>query len=287
MPGTSRKRKSVKRKSTKRRSTKKKSSFGGSSAASGSHLAFGAFAGFQFNPRTSSFGALNVPGSMKPVSSYRQTDNPLLIMPFGPGGRWLENGPEGAASSGAMFGRRRRKSVKAPRRTRFGDNSLAGRRVNPSGYLSTWYGQPRIPPASWNPLLLQGHNTFREGINSPMLSNVVAPSGQYANSFGRFHPVAPRQMPKTHSGFGKSKVGRAVNRKKTNSKGWAKTAKKLDRSSLPKRCFLGRGMKFPVCNEDEKLDCRGILAAVQRSRKGTKIHKRAKALGKRHGCAWA
>lgn len=276
----------VRRKSTKKRTTKrttktkrKKSSSFGSSASSGSHLAFGAFEHFQFNPRTSSFGALEVPNGMRPVSSYRQTNNPFLIMPFGPGGRWLEQGPEGAASSAASFGRRRR--------NRFGNMSLQGKTVNPSGYLSTWYGQPRISPPSWNPLLLQGNNTFREGINSPMLSNVVTPSSNPNMSFGKYHPITPRQMPAMHSSFGKRRKGSVMHTDKKKSKGWGKVSRSLDRKTLPRKCFIGKGMKYPVCDSDERFDCRGILAAVQRSRKGTKTHKRARALGRKHGCAWA
>ncbi len=263
------------RKTTKK-SSRKSSSFG-SSASSGSHLAFGAFEQFQFNPKTSSFGSLDVPNGMRPVSSYRQTNNPFLIMPFGPGGRWLEQGPEGAASSAASFGRR----------NRFGNMSLQGKTVNPSGYLSTWYGQPRISPPSWNPLLLQGNNTFREGINSPMLSNVVTPSSNPNMSFGKYHPITPRQMPAMHSSFGKGRKGSVMHTDKKKSKGWGKVARSLDRKALPRKCFIGKGMKYPVCDNDEHFDCRGILAAVQRSRKGTKTHKRARALGKKHGCAWA
>lgn len=225
-------RKSTTRKSTARKTSARKSTtrsgFGSIKGGSdGGHLAFGVFSKFG-SKFCSSFG-----------------NNGLLIMPFGPGGRWLEQGHEGAASSAAA---------------QFGSASLAGRNVNPSGYLSTWYGQPRTPPPSWNPLLLQGHNTFREGIDSPRLSNVV-------------------------SGFGKR--GSAMHTDKRNSKGWAKVARSLDRSSLPKRCFLGRGTKYPVCDADEKFDCRGLMAAMQRSRKGTKVHKRALALGRKHGCAWA
>lgn len=266
-------RKTTKKTSSRKRSVKK-SGFG-SSASSGSHLAFGVFKDFQFNPRTNSFGALQVPNGMKPVSDFRRSSNPLLIMPFGPGGQWLEKGHEGAASSGAAFGKR----------SRFGNMSLEGKTVNPSGYLSTWYGQPRIAPPSWNPLLLQGNNTFREGINSPMLSNVVATTSN-SNSFGRYHPITPRRMPSLHS-FGKGHSGKAMHNDKTKSKGWGKVSRSLDRKSLPKKCFIGKGMKYPVCDNDERYDCRGVLAAVQRSRKGTKTHKRAKSLGKKLGCAWA
>ncbi len=166
----------------------------------------------------------------------------------------------------------------------FGSDSLKGRTVNPSGYLSTWHGQPRIIPPSWNPLLLQGNNTFREGVNSPKLSNVVVPSGAMANSFGRYHPVTPRQMPALS--FGK-RGGKVANQGARKSKGWAKTARKIDRSSLPRRCFLGKGMRYPVCNDDEQFDCRGILAAIQRSRRGSKVRRAAVKKGKDLGCAWA
>ncbi len=131
--------------------------------------------------RRSQFGALDVPNGMRSVSSYRRAgtyNRPFLMMPYGPPQRWLEqaNGQQGPASS-----------KPPPRGRRPGSNygssrSLKGKYVNPSGYLSTWYGQPRTPPPSWNPLLLQGQNTFRQGINSPRLSNVVVPR---RNSFGR------------------------------------------------------------------------------------------------------
>jgi len=263
-------------KTSSRKKSFKKSSFG-SSATSGSHLAFGVFENFQFNPKTNSFGALEVPNGMTPVSNFKRSNNPLLIMPFGPGGQWLEKGHEGAASSGVAFGKR----------ARFGNMSLEGKTVNPSGYLSTWNGQPRIAPPSWNPLLLQGNNVFREGINSPMLSNVVSNSSNAnTSSFGRYHPIAPRTMPSLHS-FGKGRAGGAMHSDKTKSKGWGKVARSLERKNLPRKCFVGKGMKYPVCDNDERYDCRGVLAAVQRSRKGTKTHKRAKALGKKLGCAWA
>ena len=196
--------------------------------------------------RRTKFGALTVPSGMRPVSTFRRTNNPFLIMPFGPPGRWLESGPQGAASSSAygrrnLFGSGRIGGV-APnlneilnqrlQRTRFG--SLAGSHVNPShlnpsGYLSTWYGQPRIVPPSWNPLLFQGDNAFREGINSPLLSNVVANSGAYANSFGRFHPITPRTMPSHHLSFGKNVKLNLLVKLKLNllvEKSWLKEKRK-------------------------------------------------------------
>ena len=79
-------------------------------------------------------------------------------------------------------------------------SSLDDKYVNPSGYLSTWYGQPRVIPPSWDPLLLQGQNTFRQGINNPTLSQVVANSYN-PNSFGRM---------------------RVLNRNVKSSRGWSK-----------------------------------------------------------------
>jgi hypothetical protein len=121
------------------------------------------------------FGALNVQDGMRPVSSFRASggSRPFLEMPFGPPQRWLMKGPEAPASSApplSAFGRRRRKMS----RHRFGfGNSLEDKYVNPSGYLSTWYGQPRIVPPSWNYNLMQGNNIFRQGINNPRLDQVI------------------------------------------------------------------------------------------------------------------
>lgn len=141
----------------------------------------------------SQFGALDVPNGMRSVSSYRRAgtyNRPFLMMPYGPPQRWLEqtNGQQGPASSKPPNSKGAGNPLGgSPRGRRPGSNygssrSLKGKYVNPSGYLSTWYGQPRTPPPSWNPLLLQGQNTFRQGINSPRLSNVVVPR---RNSFGR------------------------------------------------------------------------------------------------------
>ena len=53
-----------------------------------------------YSNNMNNFGALDVPSYMKSVKNYRQRSNsPLLIMPYGPGGKWLEQGHEGAASS--------------------------------------------------------------------------------------------------------------------------------------------------------------------------------------------
>jgi hypothetical protein len=130
------------------------------------------------------FGALDVPAGMRPVSDFRKSENPMLIMPFGPPGQWIVEPTQGAGSSG------------------FGMESLAGRKVTPAGYLSTWYGQPTIAPPSWNPLLHQGENTFLTSPNSPSLSDVVA-------SFGRRRSTkklsAKKTAAKKSCGFGKKK----------------------------------------------------------------------------------
>lgn len=108
--------------------------------------------------------AMSHGGPHKRRSSYglrRHVQQPFLINPFGPPQPWLVNRePEGAASS------------LPPPGSRFG-NSLADKYVNPSGYLATWHGSPRIVPPSWNPLLYQGNDGFREGIDNPNLSQVM------------------------------------------------------------------------------------------------------------------
>lgn len=87
-----------------------------------------------------SFGAMNIPTSMRPKSG-----RPLLISPFGPPKPW---------------------SVKT-KSSKFGNKKLTS-----SGYLSSWLGQPIVAPPSWNPLLLQDGSTFRMGTNQPKLSNI-------------------------------------------------------------------------------------------------------------------
>jgi hypothetical protein len=90
------------------------------------------------------------------------------------------------------------------------------------------------------------------------------------------------------SEFGKKVVAnKVINIKASNSRGWHKTSSQLNRNTLPNRCILGPGKSFPVCNNKDHYDCKGLLAAVQRSRKGTNIHKKAKFLGKKLGCKWA
>lgn len=84
---------------------------------------------------------------------------PFTLMPFGPPGPWIEQPPQAPQSSG--FGSAAR------------DNQMY---VNPSGYLSLWYGAPNNIPPSWNPLLRQGNNIFQMGINDPKLSNVLGNS---------------------------------------------------------------------------------------------------------------
>lgn len=137
------------------------------------HLAFGAFANLRFNNGNivSGFGNLDVPRGMKPVSDFRRTSRPLITMPFGPPGQWLVEGHEGGASSAAGFGRSSFPS------------SLAGRKVNQSGYLSLWDAQPRSLAPSWNPLLMQGGNMYVQSPNGPTLSDVVP------SSFGRRRSV--------------------------------------------------------------------------------------------------
>lgn len=146
--------------------------------------------------KTVRFGQLTVQPGMRSVAEIRDNSRfngrehrPLLIAPFGPPQPWLLK-DETPAYSGApsAFGRRRRRNF------RFGNesNSLAGRRVNPSGYLSTWYGFPKIVPPRWNPLLLQGGNNFREGVNDPTLSNV-------GTAFGKSRRKAPKRRTKRRS----------------------------------------------------------------------------------------
>lgn len=130
------------------------------------NLAYGLFQDYKFSPdgSRSGFGKLSVPAGMKPVSDFRRNSGNLLIAPFGSAGQWIEQGHEGAASSGASS-------------SSFGEvKSLKGVKVNPNGYLSLWNGAPITKPPSWNPLLLQGQNNFVEGINSPMLQDVVSGS---------------------------------------------------------------------------------------------------------------
>ena len=286
---------------TKKRSTKR-SSFGVNASHLDMKLGYKKGRGFQQLQRQNRFGALDVPPSMRPVSSFReagQFNRPFTIMPFGPPGRWLEPGPQAASSTSAnssSYGRIRRG------RNRFGNNSLADKYVNPSGYLSTWYGQPRALPPSWNYLLLQGNNTFREGIDNPKLSQVMTPSAPYANQFGAYHPVTPRVMPNSYnsgfgspmrrtnaSAFGKRKKSNILNKSAKTSKGWGNTSKRLDRSSLPANCFLGKKMSYPFCNNDARIDCKGLLAAKQQAsmKRKKSMVKKAKKMGKKHGCAWA
>jgi hypothetical protein len=167
------------------------------------------------------FGALEVPHGMRSVSSYRQSDRPFAIMPFGPPQRWIEEPPEAAASS--AFGLRRYLMNK------FGEN-LRDKYVNPSGYLSTWYGQPKVLPASWNPLLLQGNNVFTEGIDNPNLSQVVPSS--WSNSFSNRRKVARRKVTrrKKTSEFGKKR--KVTRRKKTLDSEFGKKRKVTRRKKI-------------------------------------------------------
>lgn len=145
------------------------------------------------------FGKLEVPAGMKSVSEMRdqarflgREPRPLLIAPLGPPQPWLLKDETPAYSGTPAYGRRRKRRTT---RINYGfgsSDSLAGRRVNPSGYLSTWYGFPRTAPPSWNPLLLQGGNNFREGVNDPTLSNV-------GTAFGRKRRTSRKSTRKSKS----------------------------------------------------------------------------------------
>jgi hypothetical protein len=89
--------------------------------------------------------------------NFGEFQQPFTLMPFGPQPPWIEQPPKPPSSSG------------------FGSDL----HVNPSGYLSLWYGAPNVIPPSWNPLLRQGGNIFQMGINEPKLSQV------YANTYSR------------------------------------------------------------------------------------------------------
>jgi hypothetical protein len=113
------------------------------------------------NNRRMGFGALHVPSGMRPVSDFRRNgmNQPFIINPYGPPQPWIVQREEPPSSNGE------------PPRSRFG-NSLENKHVNTSGYLSMWNGHPRNIPVSWNPLLYQGGDGFRTGINNPRLSQV-------------------------------------------------------------------------------------------------------------------
>jgi len=67
-----------------------------------------------------------------------------------------------------------------------------------------------------------------------------------------------------------------------------------------KKCFLGKGMKYPICTTRGKPSCHGLIAAKSRSalvdhtnsryinsksrRMAKSVHKRASRLAKKHGC---
>lgn len=159
-------------------------------------LAYGPYKNFVFNPQTSSFGALEVPNGMRPVSSFRGSSRPLLTMPYGPGGQWLAGRHEGAASSGEAM---------------FGSSSVSDHNVTQSGYLSLWDAQPRSMPPSWNPMLLQGGNVYKQRENSPLLSSVVPVS-----SFGRVRRVS--KVSKTKKVSSKKPVRKTKAKTKTKAK---------------------------------------------------------------------
>lgn len=135
------------------------------------HLAYGAFSGLKFG-KSNKFGKLSVQPGMRPVSDFRRTTNPLLTMPFGPPQPWIAKGHEGGASS------------------------AFGQKVNQSGYLSLWNAQPRSLPPSWNPLLLQGGNVYRQHPDSPGLSDVV-PTSSYGRRVVKVAKLKRRKTSKT------------------------------------------------------------------------------------------
>jgi hypothetical protein len=67
-----------------------------------------------------------------------------------------------------------------------------------------------------------------------------------------------------------------------------------------KKCFLGKGMKYPICLKDGRPSCQGVLAAKSRAalvdhtrsryansksrRMAKSVHKKASRLAKKHGC---
>ena len=67
-----------------------------------------------------------------------------------------------------------------------------------------------------------------------------------------------------------------------------------------KKCFLGKGKKYPVCAKSGRPSCQGVLAAKSRAalvahtrsgyansksrRMAKSVHKRASRLAKKHGC---
>jgi hypothetical protein len=118
-------------------------------------------------------------------------NRPLLISPHGPAGQWIVEQEISASSSGeppaSRFGSGGRRNTK-PRKKVFrvpvayfgqsvnkdGEETITIKGVTPSMYLSFWDGgQPRMPPPSWNPLLLQGRNNFPVEPNYPTLSDVI------------------------------------------------------------------------------------------------------------------
>ena len=88
-----------------------------------------------------------------------QGSNKLTYMPFGPSPAygWVERIP-------------------APATTAPDGQQISGEekiKYTPAGYLAMWNAQPRVPPPSWNSLLLQGNNLFQQGINKPSLKRIM------------------------------------------------------------------------------------------------------------------
>ena len=71
-------------------------------------------------------------------------------------------------------------------------------------------------------------------------------------------------------------------------------------SKKNKKCFLGKGLKYPICTKQAKPTCQGVLAAKSRAalmehtrspyannrsrRMAKSVIKKAKKLAKKHGC---
>lgn len=126
--------------------------------------------------RSAFFGDLQVPSGMRPVSSFRkagQYNRPYLQMPFGPPQPWLMRGPESGTGSGSAPSSRPVNSFGYNRRRRMRFGNMNNQYLNPSGFLAIEYGQPTVPPPSWNYNLRQGGNIFRQNVNYPGLDRVM------------------------------------------------------------------------------------------------------------------
>lgn len=83
--------------------------------------------------------------------SSKMGQRPLLIAPHGPPGPWI---------------------VKQTK-SKFGSVSINGKKFTPSGFVTFENSSPIVAPPSWNPLLLQDGSTFRSGLDSPKLKDVM------------------------------------------------------------------------------------------------------------------